>query len=147
MVRPLCDPVPYATRRTPTALTSGPRHSPVGGACRDRVSVGDEWNHQVLAALSSDEEAMVASTKKPTREWTAMDATRAAREARIATVEFFRGAPIARSWQASKLLLLNSSNMGRATGRQVSCDLPSAITELASLAGVPPCNGSAYNGV
>lgn len=47
---------------------------------------------------------MVASKQKPTREWTAVGAARAAREARIATVEFFREAPIARSWQASKLL-------------------------------------------
>ncbi len=43
----------------------------------------------------------MASKKNPTREWTAVGA---ARDARIATVDFFRAAPIARSWQASKLL-------------------------------------------
>jgi hypothetical protein len=58
----------------------------------------------VLAALFGDREAMMASRKRATREWTAVGAARAAREARIATVEFFREAPIARSWQASKLL-------------------------------------------
>jgi hypothetical protein len=36
--------------------------------------------------------------------WTAVGAARAAREARIATVQFLRQAPSARSWQASKLL-------------------------------------------
>jgi hypothetical protein len=37
------------------------------------------------------------------KSWTAAGAARAAREARIATVQYLRDAPIARTWQASKL--------------------------------------------
>jgi hypothetical protein len=45
----------------------------------------------------------MAGRKKIT-EWTAAGAARAAREARIATVGFLREAPIARAWQAQKLM-------------------------------------------
>jgi hypothetical protein len=66
---------------------------------------------------------MVVSKEKLTREWTAVGAARAAREARIATVQFFCEAPIARSWQASRLLGSYQVKVAHLGGHQVEAAL------------------------
>lgn len=57
------------------------------------------------------------------KEWTALGAARAAREARIATVEFLRQAPIARTWEAQKMLSayqLKVAHLGAEVAREAA---------------------------
>ena len=59
MIHPLCDPVPYATRQTPTASTSGHRHSPDGQALFMRCTLWRQPAENLAESLRRGDRVIV----------------------------------------------------------------------------------------